>query len=968
MSVSIITACKNRSKPLSISLQSWLLFDEVKEIIIVDWSSDESISHLTKLDSRIKVITVPNKKYFNQPQPLNLAASIVTGNSILKFDVDHVINPYWNFFESYPIDENTFTSGTPNYKSPEYVDENGTSMVDYRNMPFDQVVDYCNVYSEYYKSLFGMLYVTKNNFFKCGGFNEDLGEFYGFEDQELQIRLESLGLNHTKINYDYNLFHIPHPDSKRVEHFKGSNDEVVNNMRNNLAQYYSGNELKSQLEYAITQYHAARNREHFGNPPSHYIPPKTKWNIKKIDDQNYIATEMNNLDNFPPVYYVTLDEFKERQTLLEDQFAKYGVEPKAIKSKRFSESDDVITGKYVFQLDGQTQGCVVSHLKAIKTWYESGESDYAFFCEDDLSLKTVEHWNFKWEEFIERLPSDCECVQLTCVRSNFDDIKLRDRNWDDWSETAYIMNREYAKKIIDNYCIGDTFHLELKGQDVMPLGENILFTSIGRVYTFPLFVENVDIPTTNVNDSELQNEQKPNHIYSSEYVHNWWKNNGKNTTIDKLMGLTQMEKHFIIVDNEKSDPEKTELEQLLYDYSLDTENPHNNFHLALWYEKEGHTAPALSYFLRCAERAPDDEFAYESLLKCHHCYDRQGTRDGTAISLLQQAMCLLPKRPEAYYLLARFHERRSQWSDAYKYASLGISLCDFNCTPLTSNIEYVGKYGLIYEKAVSSYWWGKSKECRQLFMELKNNHNFEMDEVHRNSVGSNLMNLGCWVEKSVKYEKSRFDSFKFKFPGLENIDKSHGQALQDMFVLSILNGKRNGTYLEIGAQEPFFQNNTALLETNYDWKGVSIEIREDLCKMFAEQRKNKIVCQDATTINYEKLISENYDTIEIDFLQVDCEPSKTTFEVLLDIPFDKYKFAVIAYEHDYYVDMTESYQTKSRNYLEIMGYELLVTNVSQDDQTPFEDWWVHPDLIDEETRNKFRCFKDTTNIGTYFYS
>ena len=199
MNVSIITACKNRSKPLSISLQSWLLFDEVKEIIIVDWSSDESISHLTKLDSRIKVITVPNKKYFNQPQPLNLAASIATGDSILKFDVDHVINPYWNFFESYPIDENTFASGTPNYKSPEYVDENGTSMVDYRNMPFHQVVDYCNVYSEYYKSLFGMLHVTRNNFLKCGGFNEDLGEFYGFEDQELQIRLESLGLNHTKI-------------------------------------------------------------------------------------------------------------------------------------------------------------------------------------------------------------------------------------------------------------------------------------------------------------------------------------------------------------------------------------------------------------------------------------------------------------------------------------------------------------------------------------------------------------------------------------------------------------------------------------------------------------------------------------------------------------------------------------------------------------------------------------------------
>ena len=74
MNVSLITACKNRYNPLLISLQSWLLFDEVKEIIIVDWSSDDPINYLTKLDKRIKIIRVDDEQYFNQPQPLNLAA------------------------------------------------------------------------------------------------------------------------------------------------------------------------------------------------------------------------------------------------------------------------------------------------------------------------------------------------------------------------------------------------------------------------------------------------------------------------------------------------------------------------------------------------------------------------------------------------------------------------------------------------------------------------------------------------------------------------------------------------------------------------------------------------------------------------------------------------------------------------------------------------------------------------------
>jgi GR25 family glycosyltransferase involved in LPS biosynthesis len=1287
MNVSVICACKNREESLLISLQSWMLFEEIKEIIIVDWNSDEPLNYLTEGDPRIKVIRVPNKKYFNQPQPLNLAASIATGDYILKLDTDHVINPYWNFFKEYTIDKNNFVSGKSNYQSPEYVDQNGIAMVDFSHMNFQQTLDYCNAYSAYYKSLIGLLYVTRDQFFKCGGFNENLGEFYGYEDSEFQTRLELLGLNHKKLNYDYQLFHIPHPDSKRIEYFEGSDDDIINQMKNNLSEIYSGEQLNHQLEYAITQHHITKNRNKFSNPDSYYVESKTKWNLEKLNEQNYIATEMNKLNNFPPIYYVTLEENKSRQDLLERQFEKYGLVSNAVKSKRFSESNDIITGKYVYQLTGPTQGCITSHLKAIKQWYKNNESEYAFFCEDDLSLKTVEHWNFTWEEFIERLPEDCECVQLMTIRGDFDRISFRERKWDDWSETAYIMNRDYAKKLIDNYCTGDTFHLELKELDVMPIGENILFTNIGKVYTFPLFVENVDIPTTDVNDLELIDGQKPNHVYASEYVYNWWRKNGKNKSIDELINVKHIEKSFEIMkqpdikikhnvvdcftyfnekellelrvnllknhvdkfiitdanytfsgnlkeyscketiqelglpqdmievievdlseenlgeptefdksyhpdrpsreriqrdsiakcletnsfdddtvfivsdcdeiinpeyisilcnhartnrnkifkadlvhlegradfrvyeknnnkprewryslfvclkehmqhiglnsiradfdnpyevvwpyiqpriengtfipgermmdlgwhfswmgDNqnrllksesfshagqsfdfiafnnysdermkefilnydignesispsgdinchlkpysiedlpsiilslprvkkyllpdltEKNQMTKTELEQLLYDFSMDTENPQKNFNIALWYEREGHTAPALSYFLRTAERAEDDEFAYESLLKSHHCYDRQGTRDVTAISLLQQAMCLLPKRPEAYFLLARFHERRQQWNDSYKYASLGLSICDFDCTPLTSDVDYPGKYGLIYEKAVSSYWWGKSKECRELFLELKNNHNHEMDEIHRSSVGSNLMSLGCWVDKSIKYEKSRFDEFKFKFPGLENIEKSNGQALQDMFILSILNGKRNGTYLEIGAQEPFFQNNTALLETDYDWKGVSIEIREDLCKMFEQQRRNTILCQDATKINYEELLDNTFNTKEIDYLQVDCEPSKTTFEILLDIPFDKYKFAVITYEHDFFVDMTETYRTKSRNYLKMMGYELVVSNASQNENTPFEDWWVHPDLIDKETIEKFRSIKDVTDVREYFYS
>lgn len=111
MSISVICACKNRNSALRVSLNSWLNFKEITEIIVVDWSSDESLESLVSLDERIKVIRVSDKQYFNQPQPLNLAISMASGDRILKLDTDYVINPYYNFFQNYDIDDNSFVSG-----------------------------------------------------------------------------------------------------------------------------------------------------------------------------------------------------------------------------------------------------------------------------------------------------------------------------------------------------------------------------------------------------------------------------------------------------------------------------------------------------------------------------------------------------------------------------------------------------------------------------------------------------------------------------------------------------------------------------------------------------------------------------------------------------------------------------------------------------------------------------------------
>ena len=53
-------------------------------------------------------------------------------------------------------------------------------------------------------------------------------------------------------------------------------------------------------------------------------------------------------------------------------------------------------------------------------------------------------------------------------------------------------------------------------------------------------------------------------------------------------------------------------------------------------------------------------------------------------------------------------------------------------------------------------------------------------------------------------------------------------------------------------------------------------------------------------INYEKLLSDEFTSTTIDYLQLDYDNPSTTFDILKKIPFDIYKFGVITYKHDYY--------------------------------------------------------------------
>ena len=99
----------------------------------------------------------------------------------------------------------------------------------------------------------------------------------------------------------------------------------------------------------------------------------------------------------------------------------------------------------------------------------------------------------------------------------------------------------------------------------------------------------------------------------------------------------------------------------LIEFSLDTENAEKNYQLARFYEEQGHTAPAHSYYLRGAERTENKDLAYQALIRASFCYKEQGSRDLSEKNLLENALNLIPTRPEAYYFLSLIYEKKQKY-------------------------------------------------------------------------------------------------------------------------------------------------------------------------------------------------------------------------------------------------------------------------------------------------------------------
>lgn len=200
------------------------------------------------------------------------------------------------------------------------------------------------------------------------------------------------------------------------------------------------------------------------------------------------------LKGLPSIYWLNLDTDTHRREYMENQFNYWEIENHTRISGFDGRIDDVcehLSGRAPDNMSQNEIGCCMSHLKAIKHFYENTTDEYALIFEDDVSLDLVKFWNFTWKDFVHKLPYDWDCVQLTTICTGNIHVCLHHYFINDFSAAAYLITRHHAAKIMKNHIRKEKFKLD-NGVNPRAVSEDTIFGS-GKTYSIPLFLYRLDM-------------------------------------------------------------------------------------------------------------------------------------------------------------------------------------------------------------------------------------------------------------------------------------------------------------------------------------------------------------------------------------------------------------------------------------------------------------------------------------------
>lgn len=191
------------------------------------------------------------------------------------------------------------------------------------------------------------------------------------------------------------------------------------------------------------------------------------------------------------------------------------------------------------------------------------------------------------------------------------------------------------------------------------------------------------------------------------------------------------------------------------------------------------------------------------------------------------------------------------------------------------------------------------------------------------------------------------------------------QGGQDRWVEAVTQGKRNGTFIEVGAYDGLVSSNTYHLEHALGWSGFCVEAGPSEYSNLAVNRPNCVninmavmpytgTCLFNNMVVGESGVEVSCDTLTnilrsvnapplIDYMSLDIEGCEVG--ALQSVDWDQYRFGLITVEHNLYAHGPEQ-KNEIFKLLTAVGYERLVEDAPCLDTTPgwymqpYEDWYV----------------------------
>lgn len=237
-------------------------------------------------------------------------------------------------------------------------------------------------------------------------------------------------------------------------------------------------------------------------------------------------TGLNKLESFSPIYIINLKSRTDRLEYIKNEFNKYNITDytvvPAFDGNTF-DFDSIVFEKDNLQLSNNELGATVSHLETIKYWLENSESDYAIIVEDDLSLETVNFWNFKFSDFIKSIKKPYDILQLCIIHNYKINPTLHMREARDWSAACYLIKRDRAKKLLEKYFIDGKYVFPKSRASV---ADSLIYSN-SKTLSIPLFTYTMDFGSSiNVEFDKTAEEtgKFDIHITSKNQTLDYWSN------------------------------------------------------------------------------------------------------------------------------------------------------------------------------------------------------------------------------------------------------------------------------------------------------------------------------------------------------------------------------------------------------------------------------------------------------------